>query len=122
MRSKELGVTPNHSIERTATGKPASAAHVKRWAHSNSGSSRRMKTNARQVFRAEVAAAVALGCPFAGGQRTLSASVTVTECQHLPPWSVRRAAAPLRQPLRESPAVDSLSHAARDLNSDMPNV
>ena len=27
---------PNHSIERTATGKPASAAHVKRWANTAS--------------------------------------------------------------------------------------
>ena len=55
-----------------------------------------MKTNAPQGFRAEVAATVGLGCPSAGGQRTLSASATVTNFQHLPRWSVRRAAAPLR--------------------------
>ena len=29
---KEAAMTANPSIERTATGKPVSAAHVKRWA------------------------------------------------------------------------------------------
>ena len=88
---------PNPSIERTCSGlRPPQAAHVKRWAHSNSGPLRRMKTNPPPAFCVEVAAAVALGCPSAGGQRTLSASATVIDCQHLPRLSIHRTAAPLR--------------------------
>jgi hypothetical protein len=34
-RASPMKPLPNHSIERTATGKPVSAAHVERWAFRN---------------------------------------------------------------------------------------
>ena len=112
-------MTPNPSIERTATGKPASAAHVKRWAYPNSARSQSMKTNPPQVFRAEVAAPVVLGCPSAGGQRILGATAAATAGRCLSSRPVSCGTAPLRM-TATARTLRSVAQGAR-LAVGMPN-